>query len=100
MLSSNCGNKRLWFYGRWKKFFQPIKNDLKTYDNIRKIATVYGDDYTTGWLLNYPYFTKHCKLIAIDLIKKQKLYADRKAIQQIYFTRNLDTAESSTIFLL
>ena len=26
----------------------PIKNDLKTYDNIRKIATGQGDDYTTG----------------------------------------------------
>ena len=28
-------------------FDQPIKNDLKTYDNIRKIATGQGDDYTT-----------------------------------------------------
>ena len=27
---------------------KPIKNDLKTYDNIRKIATGQGDDYTTG----------------------------------------------------
>ena len=37
---------------------QPIKNDLKTYDNIRKIATGQGDDYTTGCLLDYPYFKK------------------------------------------
>ena len=29
-------------------FDQPIKNDSKTYDNIRKIATGQGDDYTTG----------------------------------------------------
>ena len=29
-------------------FDQPIKNDLKTYDNIIKIATDQGDDYTTG----------------------------------------------------
>ena len=28
-------------------FDHPIKNDLKTYDNIRKIATGQGDDYTT-----------------------------------------------------
>ena len=35
-------------------FDQPIKNDLKTYDNIRKIATGQGDDYTTGCLVNYP----------------------------------------------
>ena len=39
-------------------FHQPIKNDLKTYDDIRKIATGQGDDYTTGCLLDYPYFKK------------------------------------------
>ena len=50
-------------------FDQPIKNDLKTYDNIRKIATGQGDDCTIGCLLDYPYFKKYCKLIAIDLSK-------------------------------
>ena len=39
-------------------FDHPIKNDLKTYDNIRKIATGQGGDYTTGCLLDYPYFKK------------------------------------------
>ena len=39
-------------------FDQPIKNDLKTQDNIRKIETGQGDDYTTGCLLDYPYFQK------------------------------------------
>ena len=35
-----------------QKFFnQPVKNDLRTYDNIQKIATGQGDDYTTGCLL-------------------------------------------------
>ena len=34
-------------------FDHPIKNDLKTYHNIRKIATGQGDDYTTGCLLDY-----------------------------------------------
>ena len=33
-------------------FDQPIKKDLKTNDNIREIATVQGDDYTTGCLLD------------------------------------------------
>ena len=37
-------------------FDQPIENDLKTYDNIRKIATEQDNDYTTGCLLYYPYF--------------------------------------------
>ena len=39
-------------------FDQPLKNDLRTYDNIRKIATGLGDDYTIGCLLDYPYSKK------------------------------------------
>ena len=52
-------------------FDQPIKTDLKPYDNIRKNATGQGDDYTTGCLLDYHYFKKHSKFIAIDLYKQK-----------------------------
>ena len=45
-----------------------------SYDNIWKIATGQGDDYTTGCLLDYIYFKKHYKLIAIDLSKQQAQY--------------------------
>ena len=79
---------------------EPIKTDLKTYDNIRKIATGQGDDYTTGYLLDYLYFKKYHKLIVIDLSKQQKLDTDLKAIQQIKFNRNLDKAEGSTMFFI
>ena len=49
-----------------KKFFdQPVKNDKITYENIRKIATGQGDDYTTDCLLDYPYFKDNYKMIAI-----------------------------------
>ena len=41
-------------YGR--SFFDAtMKNDLRTYDNIRKIATGQGDDYKTGCLIDYAY---------------------------------------------
>ena len=46
---------------------QPIKSDLKTYNNIRQIAASQGDYYITASLIDYPYFKEHCKLIAIDL---------------------------------
>ena len=47
-----------------KSFFdQPINNGLKTYENIRKITTGQGDDYTTGCLLDYTYFKKIYKMI-------------------------------------
>ena len=71
-------------------FDQPVKNDFKTNDNIRKIAIGRGDDYTTGCLLDYNYFKNHYKLIAIDLSKQQKLDADPKAIQQINSAGNIE----------
>ena len=37
-------------------FDQPVKNDKVTYENIRKIATGRGADYTTGCLLDNIYF--------------------------------------------
>ena len=37
-------------------FDQPINSMTKTYENIRKIATGQGDDYTTGCLLDYTYY--------------------------------------------
>ena len=67
-----------------KNFFdQPVKNDKVTYENIRKIATGQGDDYTTGCLSDYIYFKNYCKMIAVDLRKQQVLDADPKAIRQI-----------------
>ena len=51
------------------------------YDNIRKIATGQRDDYTTGCLLDYLFFKKNYKMIAIDLSKQQALDAGPRAIQ-------------------
>ena len=45
---------------------QPINDQIKKYDGIRKIETGKGDDYTTGCLLDYQYFKDHCQLVAID----------------------------------
>ena len=81
-----------------KNFFdQPAKNDKVTYKNIRKISTSQMDDYTTGCLVDYIYFKKYYKMIAVDL-SKQALDADTKAIQQINFTANLDRAGYKTLF--
>ena len=83
-------------------FYHPRKNDLKTYNNIRKTATGQGDDYTTRCWLYYrlPLFQKNYELISIDLSKKQKLDADPKAMQQINSAGNLDRAEGSTMFFV
>ena len=40
-----------------------------------------GEDYTTGSLLDYNYFKKHYKLVAVDFSKQKELDADPRAIQ-------------------
>ena len=55
-----------------KNFFdQPVKNNKVTYENIRKIATGQGDDYTTGCLLDYIYFKNYYKMIVVEKRFKQ-----------------------------
>ena len=81
-------------------FYQPIKNNKVTYENIRKIAIGQGDYYTTGCLLDYIYFKKYCKMIAIDLSRQQALDADPKAIQQINFTANLDRPGNTRLYFI
>ena len=80
-------------------FDQPIRNNLITYDNIWKIATDQGDDYTTGCVLDNNYFNNYYKMLAIDLSKQQALDADPKAIQQINFTKNLEN-QSVILFII
>ena len=81
-------------------FDQPINSMSKTYENIRKIATGNGNDYTTGCLLDYPYFKENYKMIAIDISRKDEVNADPRAIQKINFTANLDRAGNTTIFFI
>ena len=64
---------------------QPINEIIKQYDEVRKVSTKYGDDYTTGCLLDYAYFKDNYRLIAVDLSKQKALDADPRAIQQIVF---------------
>ena len=65
---------------------QPINDSIKQYDEVRKISTGQGDDYTTGCLLDFAYFEKNYRLIAADLSKQKDLDADSRATQQIRFT--------------
>ena len=82
----------------WKNVFdQSVKNDIRAYDNIWQISTGQGDDYTTGFLLDYNYFKEHYNIIAIDLSKQKELDFNPKAIQQISFTGNLEN-QSATFF--
>ena len=80
-------------------FDQQIKDNKVTYENIRKIAIVRGDNYTTGCLLDYPFFRDNYKMIAVDL-SRQKIDPDPRKIQQINFTANLDRAGNTRIYFI
>ena len=84
-----------------KNFFdQPVKSDMRIFDSIRKLHQVKEMITQNGCLLNCNYFNKNYKMILIYLSEQQGLDADRKAIQKINFTRNLDRAEGATMFLI
>ena len=90
-----------------QKFFdQQFKNNLRTYDNIRHIASGQGDDYTNGCLLDYNYFSTYYKLIvlALDLRKQQALDAGLKTIHQTNFAGSLNRGEvlndNTTMFFI
>ena len=56
---------------------------MRTYNNIRKLATGQGDDYTTGCFLDHNYFNKYHKMTVIDLSKQQALDPDPKAYRKL-----------------
>ena len=62
---------------------QPVKNNKITYENIKKISTSKGDDYTTGWLLDYIYFKNYYKMIVVDLSKQQALNPVSKQLKKL-----------------
>ena len=76
---------------------QPINNQetndlVKQHDELRKVSTGQGDDYTIGCLLDFAFFKRNYILIAADLSKQKALDADSKAIQRIIFTGKVDVA--------
>ena len=84
-----------------ENFFLPTnKSNKVTYENIRKIATGKGDDYTTSCLLDYLHFKDRYRMITVDLSKQQALDADPIANQQINFTTNLYRAVNTRIYLI
>ena len=69
-------------------FDLPIKTEEEAYEKIIDISK--NDEYATGNLLDYDYFKKDYKLIAIDLSKQQVLQENEGLIQQINFIGRLD----------
>ena len=77
-------------------FDLPIKTEEEAYEKIVNISR--NNEYTTGNLLDYDYFKKHYKLIAIDLSKQQVLQENEDLIQQINFIGKLE--EAANVFII
>ena len=71
-------------------FDLPIKTEEEAYEKIIDISR--NNEYTTGNLLDYDYFKKYYKLIAIDLSKQQVLQENKDLIQEINFIGRLTEA--------
>ena len=78
-------------------FDLPIKTEEEAYEKIIDISR--KNEYTTGNLLDYDYFKKHYKLIAIDLSKQQVLQENEDLIQQINFIGRLEDAANVFIII-
>ena len=79
-----------------KSFFDlQVKNEEEGYEKIIDVSN--NNDYTTGNLLDFPYFKENYKLSAIDLSKQTKL----KDPQQISFIGKLENQDhEATVFLI
>ena len=77
-------------------FDLPIKTEEEAYEKIIDISR--NNEYTTGNLLDYDYFKKYYKLIAIDLSKQQVLQENEDLIQKINFIEKLE--EAANVFII
>ena len=77
-------------------FDLPIKTEEEAYEKIIDISR--NIEYTTDNFLDYDYFKKYYKLIAIDLSKQQVLQENEDLIQQINFIGKLE--EAANVFII
>ena len=60
----------------WNFHDQPINDLIKQYDEVKKVSTGQGDDYTTGRFLDYAYFKDNYRLTEVNVSKQKGLEAD------------------------
>ena len=74
----------------------PRKTEEEAYEKIIDISR--NNENISGNLLDYDYFKKHYKLIAVDLSKQQVLQENEDLIQQINFIGKLE--EAANVFII
>ena len=76
LMHKRC-NKKLQCDPQWKNFYdQATDSDIKRCEEVTKLTTAQGEDYTTVCLLDYNYIKNNYRLIAVDLSRQKELDAD------------------------
>ena len=75
----------------------PVKNKEEAYQKITSISK--NNDYTTSNLSDYEYFSKHYRLIAIDLSKQIEL-ENPNLRQQVNFIDKLEEDRATMSFII
>ena len=71
---------------------QPISSKANKNEELLKLTTGKGEDYKTGYLLDYECYKNHYSIIACDLSKQKELDSDPRAIQQLEIVFMLNIA--------
>ena len=88
------GLERSIYWNEYKTKSEEMKNQ---YEEIRKLKTGQGEDYTTGCLLDYDYIQSHFRLIVLDSSRQKEVDTDPKAIQQIEFAGHLKNPDNAVV---
>ena len=88
------GLERSIYWNEYKTKSEEMKNQ---YEEIRKLKTGQGEDYTTGCLLDYDYIKSHYRLTVLDSSRQKEVDTDPKAIQQIEFAGHLKNPDNAVV---
>ena len=88
------GLERSIYWNEYKTKSEEMKNQ---YEEIRKLTTGRGKDYTTGCLSDHDYIKSHYRLIVLDSSRQKELDTDPKAIQQIEFVGQLNNPGNAVV---
>ena len=82
-----------------KDFFDiPIKNKEEPYEKLVEISK--DNNYITGNLLDYDYYSRYYKVVAVNLSKQTELVENLDLKQQINFIGRLEKDNATMYFII
>ena len=100
IFSVNGTNKKLQHHDSWTEFFLLVnKSDIRTYENIAKVATAQGNNYTAGFFLGFfAWLSKPQRKLRTDCNRSKQTISTR--FWSWSWSGNLERPENTTIFFI